>query len=242
MFSYAMSGADASRFSLTNAGALSTGNANVTGSSSGTTYSLTITITDQAGNQFVATPVKVVVGDNGANTLSLGNDAANIAFGLNNGDTITGTSGFDAISGGQSADTIAGGGGGDYLVGGSQSDTFAYTAITDSQPGMASTNAPKYDTIADFVASGGQHDTIDFTTITGLPLIDSSHTAAVQGLLTNSNTQVLAGHIAWFQDSANNQTIVYANTSGSAENQGATNMEIHLVGIQALSASDFHHV
>ena len=100
-------------------------------------------------------------------------------------------------------------------------------------------NAPRFDTIADFQAGT---DTIDFTNVAGLPTIDNSHATAVQGLLATAGTQVLAGHIAWFQDVANNQTIVYANTSGSVENQGATNMEIHLVGVQTLSAGDFHHV
>jgi VCBS repeat-containing protein len=240
-FSYALSGANAGLFSLTSSGALSTGSTNVAGSSAGTIYSLTVTITDQAGNQFVATPIRVVVGDNGANTISLGSDAANIAFGLNGSDTITGTSGFDAISGGQSTDTITGGGSGDYLVGGLQSDTFIYTAVTDSQPGLSGSGAPKYDTIFGFTPASGSADVIDFTNISGLPTIDGAHTTAVQGSLT-VGAQVLAHSVAWLQDTANNQTIVYVNASGSAENQGATDMEIHLVGIQALTASDFHHV
>jgi len=239
-FTYALGGTDAARFSLTSAGALSTGSIALTGSDPATTYSLSVTITDQAGNQFLGTPIHVAVGNNSANAISLGTDAANIAFGLNGGDTITGTAGFDAISGGSQGDTIIGGGGGDFLVGGTQKDTFQYFAVTDSQPGMAASNAPRFDKIADF--QPGSTDVIDFTNIAGLPTIDSTHTGAVQGLLATAGTQVLAGHIAWFQDVANDQTIVYANTSASAENQGATNMEIHLVGIQTLSAGDFHHV
>src|SRR5205085_11460457 len=66
-FTYALGGTDAARFTLTSAGALSTGSIALTGSDPATTYSLSVTITDQAGNQFLGTPIHVAVGNNSAN-------------------------------------------------------------------------------------------------------------------------------------------------------------------------------
>jgi hypothetical protein len=54
-------------------------------------------------------------------------------------------------------------------------------------------------------------------------------------------TGLVAAHtIAWFFDSANNQTIVYANPTAGALNGGSSSLlEIHLTGVLSVQAGDF---
>jgi hypothetical protein len=53
--------------------------------------------------------------------------------------------------------------------------------------------------------------------------------------------QVLAHSIVWIQNGAD--TIVYANSTGTAENQGSANMQIILANVTAstLAGTDFFH-
>jgi hypothetical protein len=114
------------------------------------------------------------------------------------------------------------GNGGNTLTGTAGSDTFVFKAITDSQPG-----AGNFDTITNFTHNS---DHIDLTTIAGAN--------TVQGLVDAAST-VAAHAISWFVDTANNQTIVYVNTTDTA-NQ--VDMEIHLTGTNInLSGSDILH-
>ena len=69
---------------------------------------------------------------------------------------------------------------------------------------------------------------------------DVIDTAAIQGLITGG-TQIAAHSIAWIQSGAD--TIVYANSTGVAENQAVANMAVTLKSITAsvLTGSDFIH-
>ncbi len=227
-YTYTLGGTDANLFTLnTSTGGLSTGGSNISGSSGGTIYHITITATDTDEPAVqVTVPVAIEVGDTGSNSLLLGT-GVNMAYGLNGTDTITGSSSFDAISGGQQNDIITGNGAGDFLVGGAGSDTFKYNAISDSQPGIAN-NVPNYDTIADFTSGS---DKIDTSAIAGITL--------VQGALQTAASAVNAHSIAWF--TSGGTTIVYANASGSSETPGSTDMEIHLTNGTSLSSGDFAH-
>ena len=75
-------------------------------------------------------------------------------------------------------------------------------------------------------------DVIDTLAIAGI--------TAIQGLISGA-TQISPHSIAWIQSGAD--TIVYANSSGSAENQAAADMAITLKSITAsvLTGSDFIH-
>ena len=86
-----------------------------------------------------------------------------------------------------------------------------------------------HDTITDFVHLV---DIIDTSAITGL--------TTVGGLITGS-AQVPANSIVWIQSGLD--TIVYANTSSVAKNQGAADMEIVLTNVVAstLTSADFFH-
>ena len=128
--------------------------------------------------------------------------------------TLIGTSNDDIIIAGGPSETLTGGGG---------NDTFIFKSVTDSQPG-----AGHYDTITDFTPNA---DHIDLSAI-----FDASH---IQGQVAEANT-VAANSISWFVDNARNETVLYVNTSGTA-NQ--VEMEIHLTGtnINITGADILHH-
>jgi len=105
---------------------------------------------------------------------------------------------------------------------GAGNDTFVFKAVTDSQPG-----AGHFDTITDFTHNS---DHIDLSSIAGA--------ANVQGLDTEANT-VAANSVSWFIDNAHNETLLYVNTSATANH---VDMEIHLTGTNInLSGSDILH-
>ncbi|MFD1980964.1 cadherin-like domain-containing protein [Mesorhizobium kowhaii] len=171
-------------------------------------------------------------GANGDDTLS-GNDGADTIHGGNGNDTISGGQSIDHLYGDAGNDTINGGTGNDFLFGGAGkdvltgdagNDTFIYTAASESTPG-----ASNYDVIADFTHAS---DHFDFTSFAGV-------TSANGTPLVSATSQVAAHSVAWFFDTAHNQTDVYVNLSGVAELGGATDSEIHLSGIVPLSSSDF---
>ena len=86
------------------------------------------------------------------------------------------------------------------------------------------------------------HDTItDF-----VHLVDIIDTSAITGLTTvggpiAGSAQVPANSIVWIQSGLD--TIVYANTSSVAKNQGAADLEIVLTNVVAstLTSADFFH-
>ena len=153
--------------------------------------------------------------------------ASNDAAGVGN-DTFTGVNAVegsnfnDIISGSNGSDTIFGRGGADLLTGGSGADHFAFNAVSDS-------TVASHDTISDFLHGT---DVIDTSAIAGI--------TAVQGLITGI-TQVAAHSIVWIQSGAD--TIVYANSTGTAESQASANMEIILTNVTAstLAGTDFFH-
>ena len=86
--------------------------------------------------------------------------------------------------------------------------------------------------------SGSDH--MDFAAILGLN--DSLQQVNIVQL-TSTSTLVDAHTIAWYYDSVNNKTIVYANSGVTSEPIGATDMEIHLNNVTSLQMNDFilHH-
>ena len=115
-----------------------------------------------------------------------------------------------------------GGVGADVLVGGSGSDTFRYVSAFESRAGG-------FDTIFDF-ASGS--DKI-FVAPSGTTKFQVTGLASVSAL-------VPANTIAWFHDTANNQTIVYGNnTSGTLNGGSPSLLEVHLTGVSSVGIGDF---
>jgi hypothetical protein len=108
------------------------------------------------------------------------------------------------------------------MTGGAGNDTFVFKSITDSQPGVG-----HFDTITDFTHNS---DHIDLSSIAGA--------TNIQGQAAEANT-VAANSISWFVDNPHNQTIVYVNTTITANH---VDMEIHLAGTNInLAGSDILH-
>ena len=160
-------------------------------------------------------------GNSGTGETIYAGSGDDIINGSNGADTLFGGSGNDTIHGGEAKDTIIGGFGADTLWGDGGNDTFKFLSVLDSL-------VSQFDTIKDFDFG---NDTIDLTSISGATI--------VQGLVGTANT-VSAHSISWFVDSAHNETIVYVNTSGTANH---VDMEVHLTGtnINLTGADILHH-
>ena len=178
---------------------------------------------DTVGYIFATAGVTVSLALQGGvqNAVGAGNDT------LSNFENLRGSGFNDTLIGDSNANILTGGFGADSLTGGLGADTFRYISTLDSQP-----NSSLRDTIIDFSHSEG--DKIDFSSIPGIA------TQAFQpSPLLTATSPVAANNVAWFQDTAHNETIVYVNTTNASENAGGTNLEIHLTGIQTLTVSDF---
>ncbi|MEH2531090.1 VCBS repeat-containing protein [Bradyrhizobium sp. AZCC 1588] len=135
-------------------------------------------------------------------------------------DRIYGGSGSDTINANNGCDTIIGGYGADKLTGGNGGDCFIYLSAADSRAG-------RFDVITDF-RSGS--DRIDLTALGALAFL----------ALTSTSQAVPAHTIAWFYDSATNQTILYVNPTDQTLDIGdSTLLEIRLEGFVTIQASDF---
>jgi hypothetical protein len=108
------------------------------------------------------------------------------------------------------------------MAGGAGNDTFVFKSVTDSQPG-----AGHFDTITDFTHNS---DHIDLTSIAGA--------ANLQGQVAEAS-MVAANSISWFVDNTHNETVLYVNTTATANH---VDMEIHLAGTNInLTGSDILH-
>jgi hypothetical protein len=136
--------------------------------------------------------------------------------------TITSGRGNDSITAAHGGDTIAAGGGADTInvSGHTTTDTFSYNSVNDSL------NPGSYDRITGFTDthdSGSFNDVLNFSNVSGL--------TTIQGGLNNAHQNVNAHSIAWFYDAVNNQTLAYANTTGSNLAQSSSSlMLVDLVG------------
>jgi VCBS repeat-containing protein len=202
---------------------VSGGTLNASGAATGADNILNLVVTDQAGHTATAT-YHVWIGTNASDSFSfaaLSDNGSNIGDGMGNADNITGGTNTDYLLGDNGADTLIGGGGADFLAGGGGADIFKYVGASDSTPA-------NHDTILDFNATGGQHDSIAFLNSLGLTTFD--------GQL--GGTTIAGGHVGWKEVSG--ETVVYANLSGANQNLGSTSMEIHLSGTGlGLTTNDF---
>lgn len=153
-----------------------------------------------------------------------GNDTVNLTgvtrnmdiYGGRGNETLIGGSGNDTIFGYEDNDTITGGDGKDEMRGGSETDTFVYSAVSDSGIG-----AGNRDIIWDFSQSEG--DKINLSAFAG--------TFAFLG--TAAFTGGAAPEVRYATEGSN--TIISVN----ANNDTTTDFEIQLNGNIALTASDF---
>jgi Ca2+-binding RTX toxin-like protein len=131
------------------------------GLSVNTTYTITIHVTDLAGNTSSPDEVfNIITGSNaGENTLPAGggDSGDDILYGLNQVDIILGGSGNDTLFGQDGDDTLTGGSGNDTMDGGLGADTLDFS---DATAGINFTLVQSSsNTIADLSASGLGTDT-----------------------------------------------------------------------------------
>ena len=230
-YSFTIGGTD-SDFNLgTNSGVLSTGNTDLTGSSGGKVYALTVAVDDTTETTNSGPlPFDVVIGssdystinlETGLNNLGISAATPTIVYPLNGTDTVNAT--------GMTADVwFVSGVGGDKMTGGSGVNTYLYSSVSDSKtPNEGGTP----DTITNFNAAT---DIISFAAMAGI--------TNIQGLLSSTST-VEANSIAWIQGTGAeaDDTIVYANIDSSSHHQDSHSgyeLEIVLQGVSAESLTD----
>jgi Peptidase M10 serralysin C terminal len=220
-FTFGLSGAGASGFSIAtaaNTATLSTGSTTVAGATGGKLYALTVTAKDSlTGATAPAQAIDVIVGGGGADTVSVAAIVGNSNTGTPS--FIYGLAGADHIdaTGMTGKLWITGGAGGDTLTGGSGVNDYVYGATSDSPPSAM-------DIITNFHTSS---DLIDL----------SAFSTGLTGFAALSGTSVAAKSVGW-QTSGGN-TFVYVNTSSASETLTTANMKVELMGSLTLSRGNF---
>ena len=177
-------------------------------------------------------------GGGGKDTLSYVTSTAGVRINLASGaasgghadgDTFNGFENFfgsrfgDSVVGSRGRNVLTGGDGGDRLRGGAGSDIFAYTATTDSDPGVTAGT----DFIIDFSRADG--DRIDLRKIDAIAATIADNKFSFIG----GADFTAAGQLRFYELGGN--TIVEANVDTSLQ----ADMSIQLKGIIALGLGDF---
>lgn len=150
-------------------------------------------------------------GDAGANAL-LGGRGGDRLFGRDGDDRLYGMQGFDTLTGGLGADTLAGQEG---------ADTFDFNAVGES-------TWSSRDTIVDFGVGGA--DRIDLSTIDANSLSAGNQAFRFIGASAFSRS---AGELRFVTDGTDGFVL------GDVDGNGATDLNILLQGVTAISATDF---
>ena len=108
---------------------------------------------------------------------------------------------------------------------GSDTNVLAFTATSDSTP-------EKFDTVSSFDPST---DLIDLSEIPG---VTSIHSLGIFTAIPTGSI-VAPDSVAWLVDTATNQTLVFVDTTATAQTAVAASMEIVLNGQLSLKTSDF---
>lgn len=154
-----------------------------------------------------------------------GTSSDDALFGYAGPDEMNGFGGHDIMTGGTGDDMMQGGAGADELTGGPGSDTFLFADISDSRQ-----KSPGADVLLDFTTGA---DTFD------LSQIDANTRKGFSGdqafLWGGENASAVANSITFFQDEANNRTIIQGDVNGD----DVADFEIDLVGIITPDVGDF---
>jgi Ca2+-binding RTX toxin-like protein len=140
---------------------------------------------------------------------------------VNTGVALTGNNLANRVIGAAGVDIIEGGAGADVLTGAGSGDRFVFSNVSDSGIGTGAR-----DRITDFTSG----DTVDLSPIDA----DGSDPGdPAFSFLTSNGASV--GQIRWYQDIANNRTIIEGNVSGDFTPE----FQIELAGLKNLVAGDF---
>ena len=107
----------------------------------------------------------------------------------------------------------------------SDANILAFTATSDSTPA-------KFDTVSNFNPSTDQID------LSEIPNVISIHSLGSFGAVPAGNV-VTPDSVDWLVDKATNQTIVFVNTTATAQTAQTASMEIVLNGQLSLASKDF---
>jgi Ca2+-binding RTX toxin-like protein len=141
--------------------------------------------------------------------------------------TLTWSAAANTLIGGSGADRIEGGLGRNQMTGGGAADTFIFRAVADSSP-----TAALRDVITDFTPGT---DKLDLSIIDANMSTGRNDTFGWGGQTTAALQQVKANSVTWYQDTANNRTVVLIDNTGDAQ----VDMQIELSGLKTLGTSDF---
>lgn len=223
-YSFTLGGAGAGAFKLTtasNVATLAAGAAGVAGAAGGRLYALTVTPKDvSSGNAGPASPLDVIVGSAGGDTVSVATLTGAAGAGAGTPTFIYGLGSADVIDGSGMTGTltIAGGGGADRMTGGGGFNDYVYGAASES-------TVSAMDVITNFHSG----DVIDLTGL-GTRL-------SFAGSVSNS---LAARSVGWAQSGGN--TFVYVNTSGRSQSLGGVSMKIELLGNITVVGGNISHL
>ena len=170
------------------------------------------------GGTFTYTGTAGALSDTGLVTVSRPSTSPGLLTGTGSGEILLGNSG---------ADTLRGGGGSDVLIGRGGDDIFDFNSLSDS-PTLA-----QADLIGDFEGAfffGG--DIIDLRTIDANTAVLNNQAFTFVDVATSN---VFAHKVTWFQDVANNRTIIQADVNGNT----TADLVITIRGLHILSGFDF---
>lgn len=193
----------------------------------GTQDTIIATVNVRLDTTTTAMGVEHVVLQGTAGLTAVGSATYNIITGNTGNNYIAGYNGNDTISGGSGNDTVFGGDGKDLLTGGIGDDKFLFSFIADSGG-----TQPRRDVITDFAQIAGNNDWID------LALTDANGAAAGNQAFIWLGTGAFtgaSGELRYFQDVANNQTIIQGNVRVDAASPGPE-LSIELTGLYTLTA------
>ena len=165
---------------------------------------------------------------NDAGDTITGDDFIDTMFGSYGNDTLLGGGNSDVLDGGSGQDILKGGSGSDTLKGGFHADSFVFTSVMESSPGLGS------DTITDFSTSStnlADNDKIDVSAIDA-----KESTAGIDGFQFIGLDPFSAEGQIKVVDAGQNTTVQF-NTTGTT----GAEMEILLqnVTFSTLDLSDF---
>lgn len=139
-----------------------------------------------------------------------------------------GDPGASVVAGGDGDDVLVGGPGQDMMTGGDGADTFVFSDFDTPD------NLALADVIGDFQPG---MDTIDLSGIDadgGTPE-DQAWIFVENDATPTVDPGVLANSVTWYQDVANEQTVVQADTTGD----GGAEITVVLAGLHTLHQTDF---
>ena len=180
-------------------------------------------------DKFYGTSGNNTLKGNNGNDLLYGQNGNDTLYGGNNNDRLYGGSGNDTLRGDAGRDILQGNAGKDTLFGGADADTFVFRKTSDS-----SASASSADIIRDFTRGS---DKIDLHYIDASTKLSGNNAFTFDG--TKSFGTSKEGDIYYKQfnnaGTSNDYTMVYIDT----DNDTGTEMSIKLMGLHALTASDF---